>query len=68
MIMMGKSWLTLQILISILVGWAVSAIMTNYGAITDDKKSLQYKARTDAREDIIEKSDWFYVPYPGKTS
>ena len=43
----------------------MSAIMTNCGALTNDKSNLQYKARTDAREDIIEKSEWFYVPYPG---
>ena len=49
-----------------MVGWSVSAVMTRYGGLTDDKESVHYKARTDAREDVIEKSDWFYVPYPGK--
>ena len=49
------------------VGWTVSAILTQYDLLTSDKNSLQYKARTDAREDIIEKSNWFYIPYPGES-
>ena len=58
--------LQLQILIAILTGWAVCWIMTEAGAFTDDKRNVEYKSRTDAKSDVIENSEWFYFPYPGK--
>ncbi|KAH9500124.1 hypothetical protein Btru_076675 [Bulinus truncatus] len=54
-----------SILLSILLGWLVSAIMTEFGALSDDPKSTDYLARTDARAHVIEEIDWFIFPYPG---
>ncbi|XP_060599953.1 solute carrier family 23 member 1-like [Ruditapes philippinarum] len=54
------------ILISIIIGWAVCGIMTAAGAFPTDKTNIQYKARTDARADIITNSEWFYLPHPGQ--
>ncbi|XP_045188670.2 solute carrier family 23 member 2-like isoform X1 [Mercenaria mercenaria] len=54
------------ILISILIGWAVCGIMTAAGAFPTDKTNIQYKARTDARADVIYESEWFYLPHPGQ--
>ncbi|XP_045190888.2 solute carrier family 23 member 1-like [Mercenaria mercenaria] len=54
------------ILFSILIGWAVCGIMTAAGAFPTDKTNIQYKARTDARADVIADSEWFYLPHPGQ--
>lgn len=54
------------LLIGIMVGWAVSGILTACGAFSDDPTSLQYKARTDINHDIITNASWFYFPYPGQ--
>jgi hypothetical protein len=40
--------------------------MTAAGAFPTDKTNIQYKARTDARADVITDSEWFYLPHPGK--
>jgi hypothetical protein len=42
-----------QILISILIGWILSAIFTETNVIPEDKNSEQYGARTDSRTDVI---------------
>ncbi|GFN75261.1 solute carrier family 23 member 2 [Plakobranchus ocellatus] len=55
-----------QVLISVLVGWALSGILTASGYFTDDKTSNEYLARTDAKGDIIAQADFFEMPYPGK--
>ncbi|CAG5131538.1 unnamed protein product [Candidula unifasciata] len=55
-----------SVLLSIIFGWTLSAILTATGAITDDPTDPKYMARTDARSNIIEQTDWFTVPYPGK--
>lgn len=55
-----------SLLISVIVGWLVSYIMTKYGALSDDPNSKQYKARTDAQFHVIDETDWFFVPYPGQ--
>ncbi|KAL5005693.1 hypothetical protein ScPMuIL_016851 [Solemya velum] len=57
---------TLSMLISILAGWMVSGILTGYDVFPDDPESPQYLARTDARSNVIEISQWFYWPYPGQ--
>lgn len=48
------------VLLAIFVSWALSAILTAAGAAESPK------ARTDYRSDVITKSDWFRVPYPGQ--
>ena len=58
----------LQILIAILIGWAVCGILTVTDAIPYDKNSTAFNTRTDARSYIIESSNWFYFPYPGSWS
>lgn len=55
-----------SILLSIIVGWVVSYIMTEYGALSSDPNSKEFNARTDARLNIITDTDWFLYPYPGQ--
>ena len=55
-----------QILFACLLGWAVSAILTVAGALSDDPKSDQFYARTDSRLYVVEQTKWFVLPYPGK--
>ncbi|XP_069111807.1 solute carrier family 23 member 1-like isoform X2 [Argopecten irradians] len=55
-----------SILIGLLAGWAMSAIMTVSGVLTDDPSIPEYMARTDAQADIIARANWFKVPYPNQ--
>ncbi|KAK3759774.1 hypothetical protein RRG08_041730 [Elysia crispata] len=55
-----------SVMISLLVGWGLSALLTISGFYTDDSTSEEYLARTDAKGDIISKASFFDFPYPGK--
>ncbi|GFO02581.1 solute carrier family 23 member 2, partial [Plakobranchus ocellatus] len=55
-----------SVLLSLLAGWAFSAILTVCGAFTDDPTSKGYLARTDAKGNIVAEAPFFDVPYPGK--
>ncbi|KAH9520294.1 hypothetical protein Btru_060439 [Bulinus truncatus] len=55
-----------SVLISLVVGWIFSAILTEAGTMSDDPNSNQRFARTDSRLNIVEESDWFIFPYPGR--
>ncbi|KAH9508741.1 hypothetical protein Btru_049792 [Bulinus truncatus] len=57
---------TFALLISIIVGWTVSYIMTETGALSSDPESVSFNARTDARVDVIDDVPWFLFPYPGQ--
>ena len=54
------------LLISLLVGWVISFFMTISGALSDDPESVQFNARTDARNQVIAQTGWFLLPYPGQ--
>ncbi|XP_021341876.1 solute carrier family 23 member 2-like isoform X2 [Mizuhopecten yessoensis] len=54
------------ILIGMLVGWAMAAVMTYAGALTDNPNEAEFLARTDARAGIITDATWFRVPYPNQ--
>ncbi|CAG2197921.1 SLC23A1 [Mytilus edulis] len=54
------------ILISIVIGWTLSAIFTVTNVLPDDKDNAQYLARTDSRSHVITSTPWFYLPYPGQ--
>lgn len=59
-------FLLLQVLLSCLIGWGVSGILTMSGALSDDKNSDSFYARTDTRLDVISKTSWLLFPYPGR--
>lgn len=54
------------ILLGIVFTWIISAIITAAGGFTDDPKTPQYLARTDARIYVLEEAKWFRFPYPGQ--
>ncbi|XP_033757671.1 solute carrier family 23 member 1-like [Pecten maximus] len=54
------------IMIGMLFGWGLAAILTATDVIPFDPKHAQFKARTDARGDVVENANWFYFPYPGQ--
>ncbi|XP_052061888.1 solute carrier family 23 member 2-like [Mytilus californianus] len=56
----------LAILLAMMIGWTESGIMTSTNSISDDPNSEQYKARADYGIGTINKTPWFYVPYPGQ--
>ncbi|GFS06426.1 solute carrier family 23 member 2 [Elysia marginata] len=55
-----------RVMISLVVGWAFSGILTASGFFSDDPTSKEFLARTDAKGDIISRASVFDVPYPGK--
>ncbi|KAL5022497.1 hypothetical protein ScPMuIL_001652 [Solemya velum] len=55
-----------SILIAMLLGWAISAIITVSGGFSDDPKHPSYRARTDAQIEVMYEADWFHFPYPGQ--
>ncbi|XP_069101719.1 solute carrier family 23 member 2-like isoform X2 [Argopecten irradians] len=57
---------TAGILLSLLFGWAVSAILTACGAFSDDPKAPDYWARTDVMSGVIHNASWVNFPYPGQ--
>ena len=48
-----------------IIGWAISGIMTSAGVFSNDPNSEEYKARADYGLPTISKTPWFYIPYPG---
>ena len=53
-------------MLSIVIAWAVSAIVTKAGGFSSDPKHPSYAARTDARISVLKNAKWFRFPYPGK--
>jgi hypothetical protein len=56
------------VLIAGSIGWILSVILTKAGAFSDDPKSPEFYARTDARNEVIENTPWLVFPYPGMSS
>ncbi|XP_046548082.1 LOW QUALITY PROTEIN: solute carrier family 23 member 2-like [Haliotis rubra] len=54
------------VLLSILVMWAISAILTVTNVFPNDPDNIRYKARTDVKMSMVELTPWFYFPYPGQ--
>ncbi|CAF97330.1 unnamed protein product, partial [Tetraodon nigroviridis] len=54
------------IIMAIMVVWLVCYIFTLTGLLPSDPNRYGYKARTDARGDIMTSAPWFRVPYPCK--
>lgn len=54
------------ILLGILAGLIACGIITAFDFVPFDRTHPQFRTRTDARFDVIEKSKWFYFPYPGQ--
>ena len=52
-------------MLGICMSWAVCGILTATDAIPDDPDHWAYLARTDVKNDVIRKADWFRFPYPG---
>lgn len=49
---------------AILVVWLVCYIMTLTNLLPTESQRYGFKARTDARGDIMNSAPWFRVPYP----
>ncbi|XP_035828730.1 solute carrier family 23 member 1 [Aplysia californica] len=56
----------LPILIAVLLIWIVSTILTSAGVFTSDKEDPSFLARSDAKLDIIYRSPWIQITYPGQ--
>ncbi|XP_061784346.1 solute carrier family 23 member 1 [Nerophis lumbriciformis] len=52
------------IILAIMLVWLLCYIFTLTNLLPSDPKRYGYKARTDARGDIMTSSPWFRVPYP----
>ncbi|XP_027041462.1 solute carrier family 23 member 1-like [Pocillopora damicornis] len=65
---MGRSAIfrLFPVILAIAVAWIISAIITAAGGFPSDPSVPQYKARSDARIDVLREAKWFRVPYPGQ--
>ncbi|XP_069001402.1 solute carrier family 23 member 1 [Embiotoca jacksoni] len=52
------------IILAIMLVWLICYILTLTNLLPNDPDRYGYKARTDARGDIMTSSPWFRVPYP----
>lgn len=55
-----------QILLSILIGWLLCFILTVTGSLSSNPEEKAYLARTDAKLGVMDLTEWFYVPHPGR--
>lgn len=56
-----------QIILAIMVVWLICYIFTLTNLLPSDPWRYGYKARTDARGDIMTSAPWFRMPYPCKS-
>ncbi|KAL4221965.1 hypothetical protein ACF0H5_018015 [Mactra antiquata] len=54
------------ILISILVNWLLCGLLTHFDVFPNDPNHSMFKARTDARSNVIRENPWVTIPYPGQ--
>lgn len=55
-----------QIILAIMVVWLLCYVLTLTGVFPSQPEAYGYKARTDARGEILSVAPWFRVPYPCK--
>lgn len=53
-----------QIILAIMVVWLLCYLLTRTGVFPSSPEEYGYKARTDARGEILSVAPWFRVPYP----
>lgn len=54
------------VILAVILAWSVSAILTECDVFTSNSTLPEYKARTDARLDVLSNANWFFFPYPGQ--
>ncbi|KAI6077001.1 Solute carrier family 23 member 1 [Aix galericulata] len=54
------------IILAIMVMWLLCYLLTRTGVFPSSPEEYGYKARTDARGEILSVAPWFRVPYPCK--
>ncbi|XP_058704345.1 solute carrier family 23 member 1 isoform X3 [Poecile atricapillus] len=52
------------IILAIMLVWLICYVLTRTGAFPSRPEEYGYKARTDARGEILSVAPWFRVPYP----
>ncbi|XP_062485235.1 solute carrier family 23 member 1 [Pezoporus occidentalis] len=52
------------IIMAIMVVWLLCYVLTRTGVFPSEPEAYGYKARTDARGEILSVAPWFRVPYP----
>lgn len=53
-----------QIILAIMLVWLICYVLTRTGVFPSRPEEYGYKARTDARGEILAVAPWFRVPYP----
>jgi len=54
------------VILSVIICWILSYILTVTDTIPNNSTLPSYKARTDSRLDVVTNIDWFFIPYPCK--
>ncbi|XP_060072695.1 solute carrier family 23 member 2-like [Ylistrum balloti] len=50
---------------SIAITWVMCFVLTQVGVFSEDPTDTAYRARTDTRSALLDRTPWFYWPYPG---
>lgn len=53
-----------QIILAIMLVWLICYVLTRTGVFPSQPEEYGYKARTDARGEILSAAPWFRIPYP----
>ncbi|XP_060792256.1 solute carrier family 23 member 1 isoform X5 [Neoarius graeffei] len=53
-----------EIILAVMLVWFVCYILTLTEVLPNDPEKYGYKARTDARGEIMSQTPWFRIPYP----
>ncbi|KAJ8306918.1 hypothetical protein KUTeg_015002 [Tegillarca granosa] len=56
----------LPVILAVVISWGVCGILTATDILSRDESLPEFKARTDARTDVLQISKWFFFPYPGQ--
>ncbi|CAD5116485.1 DgyrCDS5365 [Dimorphilus gyrociliatus] len=56
---------TMPIFLAMALTWSLSAIFTHYNIFSSNPNSTSFKARTDAKTNVISKTPYFTLPNPG---
>ncbi len=56
-----------QNMLALVISWILCAILTATDVFPNDPSKLSYRARTDAKLDVLHDASWFFLPYPGIT-
>ncbi|KAK3085448.1 hypothetical protein FSP39_003460 [Pinctada imbricata] len=56
----------LPVILAVMIAWLFCGILTATNVLSDNPDDREYEARTDASQNVLDVSKWFFFPYPGQ--